>query len=111
MNKNGFEAWLVLKNNGRTRHVQDVISRALRINRDFGDLDAAYEADQLAGYIARLTYSTEDEHNRRPAPVELTFNIDRKDPLYFKKIHRGLSSLRNAVKLYRDYKNTKKGRA
>ena len=68
-------------------------------------LDAAYAADHLDGYIARLQYSTEDEHNGRPAPEELAFRIDPKDPLYFKRIHEGLNSLRNAVELYRDYRD------
>ena len=105
MNENGFRAWLIEQYKGMTRYVQDVMARARRINRDFGDLDAAYVADRLDGYIARLQYSTEDEHNGRPAPEELAFRIDPKNPLYFKRIHEGLNSLRNAVELYRDYRD------
>ena len=105
MNENGFRAWLISKYKGITPRVRNVMARARRINRDFGDLDAAYAADHLDGYIARLQYSTEDEHNGRPAPEELAFRIDPKDPLYFKRIHEGLNSLRNAVELYRDYRD------
>lgn len=104
MNEEGFLAWLIARNGGRTRHVQDVMARARRINRDFGDLDAAYAVDRLNGYIAHLTYTTEDEHNQRIPPEGLAFKIDPRNPQYFKRIHAGLDSLCKAVELYRDYR-------
>lgn len=105
MNEERFMAWLISHNGGRTRHVQDVMARARRINRDFGDLDAAYAVDRLNDYIARLTYTIEDEHNQRIPPEELAFKIDPRSPQYFKKIHAGLNSLRDAVESYQDYRD------
>ena len=46
-------------------------SHALRIKRNYGDLDAAYNADRLASLRSSLNYTKEDERRGRADPSRL----------------------------------------
>ena len=87
----------------------DAVARAKRVERArremLGgiDLDAEYARDRLEGVLESLEYSIEDVHNHRPPPAGIVFRIAADDPRYYEKIREGLSSLRNAVGLYRDF--------
>lgn len=71
--------------------------RAGRVEQHHGDLDQHYEADRMAGLIALLTYSTEDERHKRPNPSRIPFDGD---------IRSNLASYRDAIKRYRQFRDS-----
>ena len=91
------------------RPIGDAVARTKRVERALRemlggiDLDAEYVRDRLEGVLESLEYSAEDAHNHRPPPAGIVFRIGTDDPRYYEKIGEGLSSLRNAIGLYRDF--------
>ena len=104
-----FRQWLRATTKLGERPRGDAVARAKRVERALRemlggiDLDAEYARDGLAGVLESLEYSVEDAHNHRPSPAGIVFRIDTDDPRYYEKIREGLSCLRNAVGLYRDF--------
>ena len=107
MRREEFEAYLIGKYGARTRHVQDLVSRAQRINDGMGDLDVAYAADALRERLQVLDYSIEDRHNHRAAPEGLVFSFECTPDTaeWYKRLHEGLDSLREAVSAYAEFKD------
>jgi hypothetical protein len=106
---NAFRIWLRENTRLGERPIGDVISRVKRVERALpemiggSNLDAEYVRDGLSSVLEALTYSIEDVYNHRPPPAGIVFRIAADDPRYYEKIREGLSSLRNAVGLYRDF--------
>ena len=104
-----FRRWLSAHTQLGERPRGDAVARAKRVERALRemlggiDLDAEYARDRLEGVLESLEYSIEDVHNHRPPPAGIVFRIAADDPRYYEKIREGLSSLRNAVGLYRDF--------
>lgn len=71
------------------------ISDARRVERHFGDLDAAYDADEFASILADLAYSAED--NAVGKPNSSRIQIDG-DP------YKSLASYRSALSTYRQFR-------
>lgn len=108
MRREAFEAYLIGKYGARTRHVQDLVSRAQRVNDGMGDLDAAYAADALREKLQALDYSIEDQHNHMAAPegLEFGFKCTPDTDEWYKRLYESLDSLREAVSAYAEFKNT-----
>ncbi len=104
-----FRHWLRVHTQLCERPRGDAVARTKRVERALRemlgeiDLDAEYTRDRLDGVLESLEYSVEDAHNHRPPPAGIVFRIGTDDPRYYEKIREGLSSLRNAVGLYRDF--------
>ena len=104
-----FRRWLSAHTQLGERPRGDAVARAKRVERALRemlggiDLDAEYARDRLEGVLELLEYSVEDVYNHRPPPAGIVFRIAADDPRYYEKIREGLSSLRNAVGLYRDF--------
>lgn len=108
MRREEFETYLIGKYGAKTRHVQDLVSRAQRVNDKMGDLDAAYAVDALHEKLQALTYSIEDRHNHVAAPAGLTFGFEctPDSDEWYARLHESLDSLREAVSAYVEFKNT-----
>ena len=87
----------------------DAVARAKRVERALRemlggiDLDAEYRHDRLARVLHELEYSVEDAHNHREPPEGIVFKFGHDDARFYEKVREGLSSLHNAVQLYRDF--------
>jgi hypothetical protein len=73
------------------------MSRIRRVEAEYGDLDELYDQDRLANVLRDLTYSTDDDRAGRPNPTRISLSGD---------IHRQLRSLKNAVSVYREFRDT-----
>ena len=87
-----FKVWLSQKMQAGT--VDSQISNCRRVERHEGDLDAHYDADDLAGLMNRLN----------PGQPEHKIPING-------SIYSGTATLKNAVRLYRDYRKAGGGTA
>lgn len=92
MNEMDFENWL-LQRFGEQRSVADAITRCRGIETAFG-IDLEKVNLETIGYL--LTYSKEDERTNRPLPPGLQING---------KEYEGMSSYKNAIKLYWAFRN------
>jgi len=94
----------------------DAVSRSKRVERALRemlggiDLDAEYHHDRLARVLHELEYSAEDAHNHREPPEGIVFQSGHDDARFYEKVREGLSSLHNAVQLYRDFCDTENPR-
>ena len=70
-------------------------SSAQRVELAYGNLDGHFERDELADLIHQLTYSTADQ--RADIAPRARIEIDG-------NARTGLASLKQAVRLYRDYR-------
>jgi hypothetical protein len=70
-------------------------SNARRIEEAYGDLDIAFEEDGLDGLAATFRYSKQDAARALPNPTKIAIQGD---------IYNGLASLRDALRLYRDFR-------
>ena len=71
-----------------------------RVEEHYGDLDEHYAKDRLASLIEALSYSTEDRRRNRPNPSKIPFDGD---------IRNNLASYRDAVKRYRNFRDSTDG--
>ena len=87
----------------------DAVARAKRVERALRemlggiDLDAEYHNDRLARALHELEFSAEDARNHREPPEGIVFKFGHDDARFYDKVREGLSSLHNAVQLYRDF--------
>jgi 5-methylcytosine-specific restriction protein B len=71
--REAYRQWLAGQSYGdKTQSTQ--WSQANRIEKNYGDLDAAYDADRFAAIRGSLEYSKDDQRNARPNPSK--FKID-----------------------------------
>ena len=102
MRETRFRTWL---SDTRGQQPETVGSRAgncKRVEAFEGDLDTHWDADGLDGLIGRLTYSRDDERNRRPPKHKVPIDGD---------IYNGTATLKNAVRLYREFRSLGDGDA
>ena len=93
--KADYEAWL--KREGYDQGtIGAQLYRVARVEEFHGCLDAHYEHDRLAGMIATLTYSTEDQRNDRPNPSAIPFIGNKRN---------NLASYKSAVLWYRRFRD------
>ena len=82
-----FRAWLTVERGLKASTVGSRIGNCLRVERHEGDLDAHYDADELADMLRRLD------------PREPGHGIPIAGDVYS-----GTATLKNAVRLYRDFR-------
>ena len=86
-------AWLVRRGTPDNT-AASIINRLDRLRAGYGNLAEQYRRDGLAGLVATLNYSTEDERRGRRNPSKVFINGN---------LRNGLASLKNAVSLYEQY--------
>jgi hypothetical protein len=84
-----FRAWLAPKFEPNVSAARFANCRT--VERAYGDLDTAFETDQLTAIIDELTYSVGDERTGRQNPSRIPINGN---------IRNGLATLKAAVRLY-----------
>lgn len=91
-----FKGWL--EDSGISkRPIADALSRCKRVESGLClDLDLEYIKDKGTSLIDLLSYSADDERNQKPAPKEINFEKGA-------NIRNGMASLRNAVKKYFEF--------
>jgi len=94
MDSEGFKSWLTLKNRGK-KTIQNRISNARNVENFEGDLDKHYEKDFGISLMTKLYYSKKDEREGLPVKHDVPING---------VFRTGSSTLKNAVKLYMDFR-------
>ncbi|MRM86605.1 hypothetical protein D1Z97_01150 [Riemerella anatipestifer] len=92
-----FKLWLEFKGKSK-KTIQNRISNCKNVERYEGCLDKHYANDYGAIILYKLSYSAEDERNNLIPKHSVTING---------KIRTGTATLKQAVKLYIDYKSDK----
>lgn len=82
------------------RTISTQLSHVARLERYFGSLDEAFEADGLERIRAALTYSKEDERSGRPNPAP--FPIEG-------NVYRNLAGYRTTLNYYSEYRRSTDG--
>ncbi len=95
MQEERFRNWLSAERRHMESTVSSRMSNCRRVEQFEGDLDAQWEADRLDGLTDRLTYSREDERNRKQPNHEIPIDGD---------VYNGTAMLKTAVSLYRDFR-------
>ena len=97
MDSAGYQKWLLSSKGLKHATCLSRISNCAKVERYEGDLDKHYEQDRLTGLLARLTYSIDDErHDAAPRhSVPIKGNL-----------RRTTATLKSAVTLYRDFKDS-----
>jgi hypothetical protein len=90
----GFRVWL--QGQGFDRNtVSTQMSHVARLERHFGDLDIAFEADGFERIRNALAYTKEDERNRRPNPAPFAIEGN---------LYSNLAGYRTTLNYYSDYR-------
>ncbi|MGH9511473.1 MAG: endonuclease NucS domain-containing protein [Terriglobales bacterium] len=77
--------------------IQAQIYRVQRVEEYHGDLDEHYAQDRMASLIEALRYSTDDQRRNRPNPSKIPIEGN---------IRNNLASYRDAVKRYREFRDS-----
>ncbi len=93
MNEAKFRAWL--EENYSANTVATKLSEARQLSKAYGDLDALYDADRLAGVMESLRYTAADKATGLPNPSKVRLTSD---------LYRDLSNLRTTVNYYRRFR-------
>lgn len=94
--KKDYRQWLQ-REKYQAGTISTQLNRSGRVETHHGDLDEHYAKDRMEGLIQTLTYSTDDKRRNRPHPSSIPFDGD---------IRNNLASYRNAVGLYRRYRDS-----
>lgn len=73
--------------------INDAMSRCKRIEKHEGELDGHYRQNKMQTLLRKLTYTQNDQEAGVTPPI----------PIGGDKICNGISSLKNAAKLYRQF--------
>jgi len=92
----GFRVWLEGRGFDRNT-VSTQLSHVARLERHFGDLDAAFETDGFERIRAALAYTKEDERNGRPNPAPFAIEGN---------LYRNLAGYRTTLNYYSDYRRS-----
>lgn len=92
--KRAFRAWL--ERRYRPKVVESRVSNCKRVEGYYGDLDAIYDTRRMGALASVLTYSADDERVGRKNPSEIPINGN---------VREGLATLRNAVMLYKQFRD------
>lgn len=101
MPRAGFEVWLARRYPDGPATVRARFSNVSRIESAYGSLDDHYRRDRCAAILASLVYTSADRARRAPNPSRIAIEGD---------VQNGLSTLRNALKLYVGYLDETAGR-
>jgi hypothetical protein len=93
--KRTFRDWL--KRRYRPKVVESRISNCKRVEKYYGDLDIKYDTRQMQTLASILTYSSDDERAGRKNPSKILINGNIKE---------GLATLRNAIMLYEEFRDS-----
>lgn len=96
MRKDEFWQYLRYEVEYDERTCRSRVSNCLRVESFEGNLDTAFEQDGLKSLLSRLTYSVSDERLGNPPRHRVPIDGN---------IRNGTATLRNAVKLYGDFRN------
>lgn len=101
MREDAFRSWLLnhhCNTHGGSLDIRTTSSRLSNcrtVERYEGDLDVQFDQDQLRSLLECLTYSGEDERQRRPARHRIPINGN---------LRNGSATLRSAVSLYKQFR-------
>jgi hypothetical protein len=96
-----FRDWLVAQ--GYPEHsISSRLSNVRRVEEFYGDLDGHYARDRLAGLLACLRYSTQNERRGRPNPTLIPINGN---------IRNNLATYSSGVMLYARYASQRRREA
>jgi len=99
MLENEFYNWLLEKYNHQEGVAKARKTNCLTVCKYEGDLDIHFEKDSCRTIIDKLSYSTEDESHNRPPRHKIPINGN---------IRNGTATLKQAIKLYVDFKRNRK---
>ena len=91
-----YRKWLERQGSSENT-IRGRISETSRLESYYGDLDALYLGDRLAGLVSLLCYSTEDQRRRRPNPTKIPIDGD---------LRNNLATYKSAVELYRRFRDS-----
>lgn len=94
MPRAGFEIWLARRYSGSSATVRARFSNIVRLESAYGALETHHRRDRCRAILADLAYSGADSARRAPNRSQVEINGD---------LRNGLSTLRNALKLYVAY--------
>jgi len=94
-----FYIWLLNKYDNQESVAKARKTNCLTVCKYEGDLDIHFEKDLCRTIIEKLSYSTEDEKHKRPPRHKIPINGN---------IRNGTATLKQAVKLYVDFRKNKK---
>lgn len=94
MQEDAYKVWLQTQSITE-KTTGNQISRIHRLEAAFGDLDTAFDADQLAAVLAALAYSKGDAAAGKPLPTGIVSSGD---------FYRTAATLRHAVLKYRSFR-------
>lgn len=97
MKEEAFRSWLSSERSYGTGTVNSRVSNCKTVEGCEGDLDKHFEQDRLRGLVGKLTYSKADERQNRPARHQIPINGN---------VYNGTATLRSAVSLYRQFRET-----
>lgn len=97
MQEKRFATWLENVRGLSKPTIGSRLSNCRRVEKFEGDLDTHYAADGLAGLMDRLTFSREDERYGRKVRHGVPIDGD---------VCNGTATLRQAVKLYREFRRS-----
>jgi len=91
MRTNEFKRWLIEIKSYKIKVVQSRTSNCHTVEKHYGDLDTHFKKDKGRELLELLTYSTDDEREKRP--TKHIINIDG-------NLRTGSATLKQAVNLY-----------
>jgi hypothetical protein len=97
MQETDFRNWLRNNKNYEPGTVNSRTTNCLRVEESEGDLDTHFQTDMCRALLNRLTYSADDEQNNRPPRHRIPIDGD---------IRNGTSTLKHAINLYVEYKQS-----
>lgn len=97
MQRDEFRAWLCGAKGLQSSTASNRVSNCERVRSFEGSLDRHYENDRLATLLEKLDFSKDDQRKNVPARHAIPIDGD---------IYNGTATLRSAVKLYLEFKNS-----
>lgn len=99
MREDEFRDWMQAQGQA-PKTVSTRIADNRRIEKYYGDLDEAYDADQFAGILADLAYSTADKAMGKPNTSRIHIDGD---------LLSGLATYRSVLSIYRQFREAREG--
>lgn len=97
MDSAGYQKWLLSSKGLKHATCLSRVSNCAKVERYEGDLDAHYSQDRLASLLERLTYTIDDERHEAPPRHQVPIKGN---------VRRTTATLKSAVTLYRDFRDT-----